>query len=234
MPQKKKKITKKEMKEDKLVTYFFETKEIFEKYQKQILIGTATLIVIIVAAVLMHNKSVENEHKASVELSAIVSNYAMFDYQKALEGDSLQAKPGLIKIVEEYGSTIPGEISKLLAGNSYYALSKIDLARKYYEDYSGSLSLFDAASIAGQSACFEAKKDFEQAGNFYQLAEKSDRFNPLNAEYLVRAAADYIELGKYDLAKELLNKVQKDYSKYKAAREVERLRGLIIARKVEG
>ena len=234
MAQKKKKITKKEIKEDKLVTYFFETREFLEKYQKQLLIGTAALIVIIVAGVLIHNKSVENEKTASSELTAIVTNYANFNWQTALNGDSLQAKPGLTKIADEYGSTTPGEIAKLLAGNAYYALDKIDLANKYYTDYSGSLSLFDAASVAGQSACFEANKNYEQAGDFYQIASKKDKYNPMNAEYLMRAAYNYITVGKYKIAEELLNKVQQDYPRVKAARDVERYRGLIEAKKIEG
>ncbi len=234
MAQKKKKITKKEMKEDKLVTYFFETREFLEKYQKQLLIGAAALIVIVVAGILIHNKSVENEKTASVELSAIVSAYANFNYQTALNGDSLQAKPGLINIAQEYGSTTPGEIAKLLAGNSYYALDKIDLANNYYSDYSGSLSLFDAASVAGQSGCFEAKKNYEQAADFFRLASKKDKYNPLNAEYLMRAAYNYILIGKYNIAEDLLNKVQQDYSREKAARDVERYRGLIEAKRIEG
>ncbi len=234
MAQKKKKITKKEIKEDKLVTYFFETREFIQKYQKQLLIGAAALIVIVVAGILIHNKSVENEKTASIELAQIVGNYANFNYQKALYGDTLQAKPGLMKIADEYGSTTPGEIAKLLAGNSFYALGKIDLANQYYTDYSGSLSLFDAASVAGQSACFEAKSNLQQAGDFYLLASKKDKFNPLNAEYLMRAALNYIKVGKYDSAEKLLNKVQQDYSREKVARDVERYRGLIEAKKVEG
>ncbi len=234
MAQKKKKITKKEIKEDKLVTYFFETREFLEKYQKQLLIGAAALIVIIVAGILIHNKSVENERTASSELSAIVVSYANFNWQTALNGDSLQAKPGLLKIADEYGSTTPGEIAKLLAGNAYYGLDEIDLANKYYSDYGGSLNLFDAASVAGQSACFEANKNYGQAAEFYQLATKKDRYNPLNAEYMMRAAYNYILIGKYGVAEELLNKVQRDYPRERAARDVERYRGLIEAKRIEG
>ena len=52
MSAKKKHYAKKEIKEDPLVNYFFEAKELWQKYQKQILIGLSALVVLIVVVIL--------------------------------------------------------------------------------------------------------------------------------------------------------------------------------------
>ncbi len=234
MSPKKKHYKKKEIKEDPLVTYFYEAKEFWLKYQKQILIGLSALVVVIVVVILFQNKAEKNRKEASAKLAAIVENYNLFDFNKALYGDSLHAKDGFLKLIEDYGSTTPGEIAKLFAGNSFYALTKYDDAKKYYNDCGLSFPLFSAASIAGQAACFEATGATEDAAQFYEIAEKEGKYNPNNAEYLLKAAINYIDAGKYDRAEELLNKIKNEYKKSKVAREVPRYLGRIEAKRSLG
>ncbi len=234
MSAKKKHYTKKEIKEDPLVTYFYEVREFWEKYQKQILIGVSALVVLVVVIILFKNKAENNRRAASAKLAAVVENYNLFDFNKALYGDSLHAKDGFIKIVEDYGSTEPGEIAKLFAGNSFYALTKYDEANKYYGDCGLSYPLFSAASVAGQAACYEAKGASADAAQFYEIAEKESKYNPNNAEYLLKSAINYIDAGKYDRAEELLMKLKSEYSKEKPAREADRYLGKIAAMKVLG
>jgi TolA-binding protein len=234
MSAKKKHYAKKEIKEDPLVNYFFEAREFWQKYQKQILIGVSALVVLVVVVILFQNKAEKNRREASAKLAAIVENYNLFDFNKALYGDSLHAKDGLIKIVEEYGSTTPGEIAKLFAGNSFYALTKYDEANKYYGDCGLSAPLFSAASDAGQAACYEAQGATDDAAQFYEIAEKEGKYNPNNAEYLLKAAINYIDAGKYERAEEMLNKIKSDYPKAKIAREVDRYFGKIAAKKALG
>ncbi len=234
MSAKKKHYTKKEIKEDPLVTYFYEAREFWQKFQKQILIGISALVVLVVVIILFKNKAETNRREASAKLAAIVESYNLFDFDKALYGDSLHAKDGFIKLVEEYGSTTPGEIAKLFAGNSFYALTKYDEANKYYGDCALSIPLFSAASVAGQAACYEAQGANSDAAQFFEIAEKEGKYNPNNAEYLLKAAINYIEAGKYGRAEDLLNKIKSDYSKSKIAREVDRYLGRITVKRILG
>ncbi len=234
MAAKKKHYKKKEIKEDPLVTYFFEAKEFWLKYQKQILIGVSAVVVLAVVIILLHNKAETSRREASAKLATIVENYNLFDFNKALNGDSLHGKVGFVQLIDEYGSTTPGEIAKLFAGNSYYALTKYDKALNYYSDCGISYPLFSAASIAGQAACYEAQQNPSDAAKFYEIAEKEGKYNPNNAEYLLKAAINYIDAGKYDRAEEILNKIKTDYRKSKVAREVDRYLGKIVAKKILG
>jgi TolA-binding protein len=221
-----------EPKGDNILNSILKLKELIIKNQKMVFIGIIVAIALVVVAILMNNRAIANKKIASEKLTAIMESYSNFNFNKALNGDSLQGKDGFVKIVDEYGSTNSGNIAKLLVGNSYYSLSNFDKANEYYEDFSGSSKMFKAASIAGQAAVYEAKKDFAKAADYYLIASKEDEFNPTNSELLLKASNNFIKIGELEKAEEILNTLKKDYPKTKSAREVERYFGKISVKKL--
>ncbi|MBL1212084.1 MAG: tetratricopeptide repeat protein [Ignavibacteriae bacterium] len=207
-----KKISRKKVKEDKLVTYYSKTLEFYEKNQTKIIIAVGALAVIILAMVLWSNKMEQSNLEATKQLARVLPIYESGNYQEAIDGRAGTNIVGLKSIVEEYGSTAQGEIAKIYLANANYYLDNIDEAQKYYSDYSGGDALFKAAALAGEASCYSAKGNYDKAAEYYKRAAKVSENNAANAEYLLKAGINFIEAGKSDDAKDVLEKIKSDYA----------------------
>lgn len=219
---KKKKIAKKELQEDKLVTTFYQAQEFFEEHQQKLLIGIGAIAVVIIAIVWFINKKVEDNLLASGQVSRIISTYEQGDYQKAIDGEPGTQLVGLQKIVDDYGSTEQGEIAKIYLANSYYTLGDYENAIDYYSDYSGNSKLHKASSLGGVAACYEEMGKFEDAGDYYKRAANTYKMDSQSADYLLNAGINYIKAEQKDDAKKVLETIKKDYVTTTAAREVDK------------
>ncbi len=210
---KKKKITKRQIKEDKLVTTYVKLQEFYEEYQQKIFIGAAILAVLIVGLLLYNNKVKEDNSKAAAELSKVIPLYNAKAFQEAIDGKPENNIMGLKKIVEEYGSSEQGENAKIYLANSYYMIGDIENALKYYEDYGGSVATFKATSLAGIGACYEAMGNYGDAAEFYSKAAFVTKENPQIPNYLFRAGVNYFKTGQKKAAKKLFLMIKNEYKK---------------------
>ena len=219
---KKKKITQREIKEDKLVSTFYNFQEFFEEHQQKIIIGAGAIAVIVLAILWYSSKVTEDNLLAAGDLSKIVSIYEQGQYQKAIDGEPGTQLNGLTNIVENYGSTEQGELAKIYLANSYYSTGDFENAMKYYSDYSGSSKLHKASSYAGQATCYEQMGNFEDAANYYKKAANTYKVDSQTANYLLCAGIDFIKAGRTEEAKSVLELVKKDFNTTSAAREVDK------------
>jgi len=219
---KRKKLSKKEMKEDKLVTAYYKVYSFVDENRNRLLTYAGVLAVIIIAVVFFVNNRKKNNDEACVQLARVMNSYDAGNYMEAIEGRAGTKLVGLKKIVDEYGSTENGEIAKIYLANAYEYLGKTDDAFKYYESYSGSNKIFKATSLAGEAGYESFKNNYEKAGDLYKKAGHVTNENALNPEYLLQAGINYLKAGKNAEAKELFEKIKKDYNTSTAVREVER------------
>ena len=70
---KKKKLSKKEIKEDKLVSFMFRIEHFYEKYKSKLMLYGGILVVAIAAAYFYINKQDELNNRASLELSRVMN-----------------------------------------------------------------------------------------------------------------------------------------------------------------
>ncbi len=219
---KKKKLSKKEIKEDKLVTTFYEAKGFYEENQTKILAALGALAIIIVAIVLYINKVESNNEIASIELSRVIPGYNSGMYQEAIDGKPGTKVLGLRKIADEYGGSEQGELARIYLANSYYFTGQLDNALDEYDAYSGSDDLMISSALAGKASVYEAKSDYESAAEFYSQAANISNYNPSNPEYLLIAGINYLKVKNFDKAKVSLEKIKKEYQTSLASREVDR------------
>ncbi len=218
----KKKLSKKEIKEDKLVTAYYNFLGYFTENQKPLLIAAGVFVVLVAVIFLYKNHQNSNDEKANVEMARVMSLYDAGAYAEAIDGKKGTNVIGYRKIVDEYGSTKNGEIAKIYLANSLFYLGKFDEALKYYKDYSGSNEVFEAAALAGQASCLEAKNETENAADLYKKAAFVSETNSQNPEYMLKAGINYLKLGKKAEAKELFEKIRKDFAQSSAFRDVDR------------
>ena len=219
---KKKKLSRKEIKEDKLVSTYYKAYGFFEENKSRVLTFGAVLIGIIALIYFYVNNQNENNRLAGVQLARVMNIYDQGSYLEAIEGRVGTNIVGLKKIVEEYGNTENGELAKIYLANSYSFLGRNNEALEYYEDYSGSNETFKATALAGQAGFYAGKKDYEKAAELYLKASRVSNDNPLNPEYMLNAGINYLRSGNEDEAKELFDTIRKDYPTSTAFREVDR------------
>ena len=219
---KKKKLSKKEIKEDKLVTTFYNSKNYYEENQNKIFVVVGVIAAIIVAIILYNNKVESNNLTASAELSRVLPTYTNGQYQEAIDGKPGTKEIGLLKIVEEYGGSEQGELARIYLANSYYFTEQYDKALEEYENYSGSDKIMNAAALAGAASVYVAKSNYTSAAETYAKAANVSKYNPATSEYLLKAGINYIKANDPENAKTVLERVKKDYSPSLAARDVDR------------
>ncbi len=224
---KKKKLSRKEIKEDKLVTYYYSVENFFIKYKNKLLPYAGIIIIAVVAVYFYLNQKSESNEKAGIELSRIMNIFDQGSYLEAIEGKQGTNIVGLKKLVEEYGGTENGETAKIYLANCYSYLGNYDEAIKYFEDYSGSIDYFKSASLAGRAGYYASKNEYDKAADLYLEASRTSKINSQNPDYLLNAGIYYMKAGNKEEAKILFERIKEDYTSSVAYREVDKHLSLI-------
>jgi tetratricopeptide (TPR) repeat protein len=219
---KRKKITKKEIRQDGLVTFYYQAISYFEQYKKNISLigGGIAILAVIVVLFVSHRKS--NNEQASFDLAQIIKVYESGNYKEAVEGRPGTKIKGLKKIVDEYGSTNFGEMAKVYLAHCYYFQKKYDEALDLYEDYGGGIEHLQSVSYAGQAACYEVKDDYEKAADLYLKAAKVSADNSMNPQYFLFAGINYLDAGQREEAKDMFETIKREYPKSTVMNQVNR------------
>jgi len=222
----KKRLSRREVQEDKLVTTYFEVQNWFGLNRKRmgsVLFGVA----IAVAAVWFYYNNLNNQNlSATADLGKVMKYYDEGRYEVAINGAPQANVRGLQQIVDDYGSTRAGEISKLYLGNSYFALRNYDKALQYYGDADIADGSLQASALAGIAACYEAMGNHSEAAKQFEKAANKDSENYHTAENLYHAAKNYILADNKEKASQLLKRLAQDFPTSTYTRESERLKAI--------
>ena len=219
---KKKKLTKKEIKEDKLVEFYYKTQSYIQENKNKVLMYIGAFAVVVVAVIFFLNYRSSRNEEAGKLLSRVMDLYEQGAYLEAIEGKQGTNLVGLKKIVEDYGSTENGETAKIYLANAYAFLGQYDKAFEYYEDYGGRNDIYKAAALAGQAGYYASKGEYEKAANLFKKAANVSEINPSRPDYLLRAGINYMKAGQKDEAKALFQIIKDDYKTSTAFAQVDR------------
>lgn len=217
-----KKVSKKEIKEDKLVTSYFEVQKWVEENTRTISYIAVGIVAVVAIIFIWFKRQADDNEKATTQLAKIVSYYESGKYELAINGVPQEGAQGLQVIVDEYGGTHAGEIAKLYLANSYYALGNYDKAIDVYRDISINDKTITATAYAGIAACYEIKSDHEKAGLYYEKAASKNMTIMQAPENLQKAAWNYAQTGKKDKAIELLQTLKKEFPSSQYGRDVDK------------
>ncbi len=224
---KKKKLSKKEIKQDKLVETYYKAYGYFDENKSRVLIYAVALVVVVFAVIYYINNKNDNNSKAEVLLAQVMNIYDQGSYLEAIEGRPSQNITGLKTIVENYGSTENGETAKIYLANSYDMLGKNDDALKYYGDYNGDIPIYKASALAGQAGIYAGRKEYEKAADLFRKASRISKTDVQNPDYLLNASINYINAGKDSEARELLEIIKKDYPSSQANSKAEQYLAMV-------
>ncbi len=223
----KKKITKKEMKKDALLTAYEQTLFFYEQNKKMIQYALTALVVIVIAFVVYTNNRRTNDEKAAAELGKV---FPVFDagasdvrqYKTAIDGQPERGIMGLKAIVDNYGGTASGEIARFYLATAYLNLGEYDDAIRQFKNFSGSGKLLKAAAQAGLGAGYEAKGEYRLAGASYEQAAATGDVTATIPQYLSAAGRCYGLAGEKEKAVSLFKRLQREYPTSSYARDAER------------
>jgi TolA-binding protein len=218
----KKKISKKEMKQDALVTTYARVTSYYEEHKRPIgIITTVVAVAIIVLLVILKNRADANQ-SAMLQIGQVQEIFATGQYQAAVDGVPERNIPGLKAIVDNYGNSRGGELARFMLGSAYFELGKYDEALQQFEDFSAPDNMLAASRLAGIAQCYEARGNHKDAAEYFEKAAGEDAKGIAAPDYLSQAARNYGLAGDKERAVELYRRLKKNYAASSYARDADR------------
>ncbi|MCX6639083.1 MAG: tetratricopeptide repeat protein [bacterium] len=212
-----KRITKKELKEDKFVTTFFKAQKYLQDNQATILKIVGGVLLLAVITVFWISSKSRAEDQASYELGIAEL--------KMQQSTPIVAAEELSKIAEKYRGTSSGDHALVLTAQLKLQAGQVDEALKAYEDYlkhgSKNKYLYPAA-LDGKAACLESKSKFEEAAQLYLKAAASEKNLFAAPQYHLDAARCYKALDQNDKAVAQYKLVISEYPKTAFAEDAQK------------
>jgi tetratricopeptide (TPR) repeat protein len=197
------------------------SEKFIEKNQKILTIVIGSAIVIVLGVFAFQKLYIAPREKAAQGQMFMAQKYFEADsLNKALNGDANY--PGFLTIIDEYGMTKAANLSKYYAGIIYLKQGKFEDAITYLKKFdSDDEFVGPMATGALGDAKLELGKKEEAVDSYLKAANQqvNDLTTPL---YMMRAAFVYEDLGKFDKAIELYEKIQKEHTKSTEARDIDK------------
>ncbi len=200
-----KRITKRQLKQDKFVTYYFKAVDFVEKNSRQILSALGAAAVISLAIFIYSEKQAESEGKAVVELAKATKEYANGNYETAATI--------LKNLLDTYGGAESATLAKFYLANTNFELKNYNEAEKYYREFADASDdkELTASALSGLAACLEAQGKFKEAAERYQQTAEKYKDEFFAAENLYHSARCYLLSGDRAAANALLNRLIENY-----------------------
>ena len=198
------------------------SKYFFEKRKKAILYGFCSFLVVIIAALLIHQfYIVPRNNKADESLFAAQEYFLNGDYEKALNGDGQNM--GFLAVADEFGSTKAGNLAHLYAGLCLYQTEKYQEAIDQLEDYSSCGDDMVSPSVIGTIGnCYAELGQNEKAVEMLLKAAKKADNNTLSPIYLIQAGQIYESLNQNDKALDCYTQIKTKYQQSMQYNEIDK------------
>jgi tetratricopeptide (TPR) repeat protein len=204
-----KRITRREMKEDALVTFSFRAADFVKTHRSRLVLGGVLALVVIVGAIYVTSSRRAGEEEASRQLLAgMVQQNA---------GNDLGAAAAYEELLSRHSRTDSGKMALLFLGHARYNLGQYGAALDAYQRYlkrekRDKLTVGQAKRAA--AACLENTGKFEEAAGMYEDVARSIDEGDAVADDLMAAARCWRLAGVPDRAIELLQEIVGSYPRY--------------------
>jgi predicted negative regulator of RcsB-dependent stress response len=178
--------------------------DFFDKYKKGVIIGAVGIVVAAGAYGGLKYMQTESNEEAS---------NAAWTSSLYWESDSLdKAIPALQNVVEEYGSTDPGNVAKFQLGAALLQKGKYQDAIDQLKDFNGHGDfLIQARAYCLIGDAYSELNSSEDAISYYEKAANEKPNEQFTPRYLVKLGIAYEEAKDYAKASEAYDKILKEY-----------------------
>lgn len=169
-----KRITKRQIKEDKFVTFYFKAVDFIKQNMNKLTMGLVAALVIITLVMLFLKSKRMAELNASVQLAKANSELARGQLQQTIDI--------LLNMSDNYSGTHSASKGVYLLAYAYFQKGEYDNSityfKKYLDDY-GDDPILTSAAYSGLGACFEQQGKLLDAAQSYKKGATKfvDHFN---------------------------------------------------------
>jgi len=199
--------SKKKIKEDKFVTFYFQATEFLNQYKNYFLYGLIGIVAVTMLVAYVKNGNLQKEQDAAVELARGKSAFESSDFDNAISI--------LGPLTSKFAGSDAAGIGCIFLGKSFIELSKLDDAeiyfRKYLDEYDDDV-LLRLAAQSGLASCFDERGDYAQAAAAYEKAAAGEGAEFNAGSLLLAAARCYRLADDKGAAVRILQKITQDYS----------------------
>jgi tetratricopeptide (TPR) repeat protein len=196
------------------------TEAFIEKYQKQLIIGVASVVLIVLAVLSFHNfYMAPRELAAENEMYKCQAAFAADSFKIALDGNKNSI--GFKEIVSEYGITASGKLAAAYAGICYYKLGQYEDAIKYLSQFDGDDTYFSTSVIGLTGDCYVELGETSKAISYFEKA--ADKENAvMSPVYLKKAGLVYESLNEPAKAEKEYTTIKDNYPKSPEATDIDK------------
>ena len=186
-------LTKKEMKQDKLVEFAYKAEAFYAQHKNLVLGVAGAILVVIVGVVLLRNTMQSARLEESYDLTIAKMQFGA--------GKMDDSKPGFQKVVGE-GGAAAGE-AKYFLGRIAYEKGNYSQAADEFKAYLKDFSVddqLDCAAMAGLAASTEGLGNDQEAAKLYEEAADKYSRNVYAPQALYQASRIYLRINQKDKA----------------------------------
>ncbi|HEY3294247.1 MAG TPA: tetratricopeptide repeat protein [bacterium] len=198
-------LTKKELKQDKLVEFTYKAEAFYATHQRLVL-GVVGGVVVVILGVILLRHTIQNARlEESYDLTIAKMQFGSGKYE--------DARTAFQKVIGEGGSA---------AGEAKYFLARIAFEKGNFtqaaDEFKGYLKDFsvddqmDCAAMAGLAATYEAQGNDSEAAKVYEETAEKYSKNVYASQALYQASRIYLKLGQKDKAVHDLQQIRDKYA----------------------
>ncbi|MFZ4724306.1 MAG: tetratricopeptide repeat protein [Paludibacter sp.] len=192
-----------------------------EKYQKQIISGVGIVVLVVLAALSIHNFYLEpREIAAQNEMYKAQAFFATDSFRVALEGKEPESI-GFKEIVSEYSITESGNLAAAYAGICYFKLGQYENAIKYLSQFEGDDTYFTATVFGLIGDCYVELNETSKALDFFEKASDMDN-TVLSPVYLKKSGLVFETLNQPEKAEKMYTNIKEKYPKSTEAADIDK------------
>src|SRR5690606_19499974 len=113
---------------------------------------------------------------------------------------------------DEYDGTDAGNLAHFYAADALFNLGEYDQALTHFAAFDAEANFIGAGAIAGQAAVYETQENFARAAALYRRAAEVFENDLTSPQYLLEAARNYELAGDYNAARQMYERIRKDFS----------------------
>lgn len=202
-----KRITKKQIKEDPLVTTYFKSIDFVKEHQQKITTGLIVILAVVVLLVMLGRSKRTANFNASEQLAKANTELSQNKTQEAIDI--------LLNMIDNYSGTKSAANGVYLLAKAYYEKGDYDKSLLHFENYLddyGDDKILASAAFSGVAASYEQLGRYQEAADNYKKSAKKypEHFNA--AQQLFDAGRCYMLQSQFAQAKECYQLIVDKYT----------------------
>ncbi len=217
-----KRLSKKELKEDKLVTFYVNANRWVKENSSYIYGGLFAIVLIVVAITYFSSATAKKNETASAELMQATQLFEAGDFQEAI--------PLFSSVVENYRGTQSAKIGQLYLAKCFYYTQDFKNAETYFREFLSDFKgneHFGATAMGGIAACYEQQGRFLDAVEQYEKAANKYPDSVHAPKFLLKAAMNARNAGNIERCNALLQNLINDFPESAEVNDAEMLLAMI-------